>query len=66
MMFQFDTLDQDTKLFLDPVKTLGDIGVVLTKADIEKAEETAEEVPAEDGTEVEAGGDPMEEGEENA
>ena len=56
MMFQFDTLDQDTKLFLDPVKTLGDIGVVLTKADIEKAEET---------TEVDAGGEAIEEGEEN-
>lgn len=38
MIFEYDTLNQDTALFLDPIKTLGDIGVTLTEADIEKAE----------------------------
>ena len=42
MIAEYNTLDQDTKLFLDPIKTLGDIGVTLTKADIDKAEDEAE------------------------
>lgn len=37
MISEYNTLNQDTKIFLDPVKTLGDIGVELTKADVEKA-----------------------------
>lgn len=47
MIFEYDTLNQDTKLFLDPIKTLGDIGVTLTKADIEKAEDETEAETAE-------------------
>ena len=42
MIFEYDTLNQDTALFLDPIKTLGDIGVTLTEADIEKAEADAD------------------------
>lgn len=47
MITEYNTLDQDTKLFLDPIKTLGDIGVTLTKADIEKAEAEPEAETAE-------------------
>lgn len=49
MISEFDTLNQDPKKFIDPKKTLGDIGVQLTQADIDNI--PAEEVEEEAGQE---------------